>query len=227
MSSRVDMRSAAPANITKLLVYSNEDPSKTVNLSGGTIRLLYYESILQDTVRVSLTYSDAGDTIKKGDKRITAIEGLPMVGQEQVELVFVDNNKNEISFTQADNNPLYINKITPILDDTTRSLVSLDLVSKEFILNEKIRVNTRFDGKISEHVKGILTQTKVTKDGEKEKTNKDYLNTEKDIDVEETDGLYSFCGNNKKPFYIINWLSKKAVPSNGNPDALENSAGYF
>ena len=227
MSSRVDMRSAAPANITKLLVYSNEDPSKTVNLSGGTIRLLYYESILQDTVRVSLTYSDAGDTIKKGDKRVTAIEGLPMVGQEQVELVFVDNNKNEISFTQADNNPLYINKITPILDDTTRSLVSLDLVSKEFILNEKIRVNTRFDGKISEHVKGILTQTKVTKDGQKEKTNKDYLNTEKDIDVEETDGLYSFCGNNKKPFYIINWLSKKAVPSNGNPDALENSAGYF
>ena len=88
-------------------------------------------------------------------------------------------------------------------------------------------MNTRFDGKISEHVKGILTQTKVTKDGEKEKTNKDYLNTEKDIDVEETDGLYSFCGNNKKPFYIINWLSKKAVPSNGNPDALENSAGYF
>ena len=129
MSSRVDMRSAAPANITKLLVYSNEDPSKTVNLSGGTIRLLYYESILQDTVRVSLTYSDAGDTIKKGDKRVTAIEGLPMVGQEKVELVFVDNNENEISFTQADDNPLYINKITPILDDTTRSLVSLDSVS--------------------------------------------------------------------------------------------------
>ena len=186
MSSRVDMRSAAPANITKLLVYSNEDPSKSVNLSGGTIRLLYYESILQDTVRVSLTYSDAGDTIKKGDKRVTAIEGLPMVGQEQVELVFVDNNKNEISFTQADNNPLYINKITPILDDTTRSLVSLDLVSKEFILNEKIRVNTRFAGKISEHVKGILTQTKVSKDGDKEKTNKDYLNTKKEIDVEDT-----------------------------------------
>jgi hypothetical protein len=72
-----------------------------------------------------------------------------------------------------------------------------------------------------------LTQTKVSKDGDKEKTNKKYLGTKKDVDVEETVGEYNFCGNNKKPFYIMNWLSKKAVPNKGNPKALGNSAGYF
>ena len=225
MSSRVDMRSAAPANIKTAIVYSNVDPSKTVDLGGGVVRLLYYESILQDTVRATLIYTDSGNTLEKDGKKVSAMEGLPIVGQEKFELVFVDNNENEISFTETDNNPFYVNKITPIIDDTTKSLVMLDLVSKEYILNEKMRLNTRFDGKISDHVKGILTDMEFDKDGKK--VQKNYLNTKKDVDVEDSVGEYNFCGNNKKPFYTMNWLSKKAVPGKGNPDAPENSAGYF
>jgi hypothetical protein len=53
---------------------------------------------------------------------------------------------------------LYVNKISPLNQDTTKSLVGLDLVSKEHIFNEKIRLNSRFDGKISDHVKKILTE---------------------------------------------------------------------
>ena len=225
MAKTINIRSATPANIKRVLIFSNEDKSKNVELRGGLIRLQYYESILQDTVRATLIYSDSGDTIKKGEKRVSAVEGLPIVGQEKLELIFEDNNENEISFTEKDNNALYVNKITPIIDDTTKSLVMLDLVSKEYILNEKMRLNTRFDGPISQHVKGILTDMEFDKDGKK--VQKNYLNTKKDVDVEETVGDYNFCGNNKKPFYTINWLSKKAVPDKGNPKALGNSAGYF
>ena len=225
MAKTINIRSATPANIKTAIIFSNEDESKNADLRGGLIRLQYYESILQDTVRATLIYSDSGDTIKKGEKRVSAVEGLPIVGQEKLELIFEDNNENEISFTEKDNNALYVNKITPIIDDTTRSLVMLDLVSKEYILNEKIRLNTRFDGSISEHVKGILTDMEFGKDGKK--VQKNYLNTKKDVDVEETVGEYNFCGNNKKPFYTINWLSKKAVPNKANPKALGNSAGYF
>ena len=160
MAKTINIRSATPANIAKAMIFSNEDESKNVDLRGGLVRLLYYESILQDTVRATVIYSDAGDTIKKGDKRVSVAEGLPIVGQEKFELVFEDNNENEISFTEKDDNALYVNKITPIIDDSTKSLVMLDLVSKEYILNEKMRLNTRFDGPISEHITGILTDMK-------------------------------------------------------------------
>ena len=157
MANKVTIRSATPANISKAEIYSNESAGLNVDLRGGLIQLRYYESILQDTVRATLVFTDSGDTIEKDGKTLTASEGLPIVGQERVDLVFEDNNDNEISFTKADDNALYVNKITPITDNSSKSLVMLDLVSKEFILNEKIRLNTRFDGLISDHVKSILT----------------------------------------------------------------------
>ena len=226
MADTIDPRSAGPANINSAFIFSNEDPSKSVDLRGGLVRLLYYESILQDTVRATLYFSDSGNTIEKDGKKVSAMEGLPLTVSDRVDLVFTDNNENEISFTDADENPLYVNDFKVVVDDTTKSLVMLDLVSKEYILNEKMRLNTRFDGKISDHVKGILTKSKSDKDGTKS-IEKNYFDTKKNVDVEDSVGEYNFCGNNRKPFYTINWLSKKAVPDKGNPKALGNSAGYF
>jgi hypothetical protein len=134
------------------------------------------------------------------------IEGLPMVGQEKVFLKFRDNNEQTLDLV------LYINKVTPLADDTTKSMVQIDLASKEFIMNEKVRLNTRFDGKISDHIRKILTD-------------QNYLGTEKNVDIEETSNNYNFIGNNKKPYYAMNWLSKRAVPNL--PDAKGNTAGYF
>jgi len=234
----ITVRSALPAEVNKIDIFSNEDPEKKADLRGGLVRLQYYESILQDTVRVTAFYADSGSTIEKDGKLVSAVEGLPIVGQETVELIFTDNNENELKFTKEDKNNLYVNKYTPVTEDSTRSLVMLDLVSKEYILNEKIRLNTRFNGKISEHVEGILTEAKIAKDGDKEKTNKKYLDTKKELFIEETTGNYIFCGGNKKAFYTMNWLSKKAVPGGGkdrddtdsrkgDDGALGNSAGYF
>ena len=200
----------------------------SVDLRGGLIQLMYYESILQDTVRATILFTDSGFTIEKDGKTLTAAEGLPIVGQERVDLVFEDNNENEISFTKEDDNALYVNKITPITDNSTKSLVMLDLVSKEFIMNEKIRLNTRFDGLISDHVKAILTSAEVSKDGSTNTTTQKYLDTKKSVeDWEDSKGKFNFCGDNRKCFYTMNWLSKKAVPDKGNPKALGNSAGYF
>ena len=237
----ITIRSALPADIKVADIYSNEDESKFVDVREGLIRLTYYESILQDTIRVVLLYADSGNTIekKKGDgERLSAIEGLPIVGQETVELVFEDNNENKIEFTKKGKNNLYVNKVTPITGDTTRSLVMLDLVSKEYILNEKIRLNTRFDGKISTHIEGILTKQKINPDNAQKTVEKNYFKTEKKTFIEETTGEYSFCGDNRKPFYTMNWLSKKAVPGGGkdrdemkerkgDEGLMGNSAGFF
>lgn len=202
MANQIITKSAEPSFIEKIDIFSNKNQSRSVSVVNGTIRLMYYESILQDSVKSTITFADTGNVIDKKN----AIEGLPIVGQEKVNIKFSDNNKNTLSLT------LYINKVTPISDDTTKSLINLDLVSKEFILNEKVRLNERFDGKISDHIKKIIT-------------NSNYLGSQKKIDIEETSNNYNFIGNNKKPYYAMNWLSKIAVPNL--PSAKGNTAGYF
>ena len=72
----------------------------------------------------------------------------------------------------------------------------LGLVSKEHIQNQLVRVNKRFDGKLSDHINEILT-------------NSSYIGTDKDVDIEETQNNYNFIGNNKKPFYTCTWLARK------------------
>ena len=202
MANQITSRAGGSSFIDKIDIVSNKNQSKNVSVAGGTIRLMYYESILQDSIKATITFADTGNSI---DNK-TVIEGLPMVGQEKVFLKFRDNNEQTLNLV------LYINKVTPLADDTTKSMVQIDLASKEFIMNEKVRLNTRFDGKISDHIRKILTD-------------QSYLGTEKNVDIEETSNNYNFIGNNKKPYYAMNWLSKRAVPNL--PDAKGNTAGYF
>ena len=70
MADPITIRSALPAEINKIDIFSNEDPSKSADLRGGLLRLQYYESILQDSVRVILYYADSGNTIDKDGKNI-------------------------------------------------------------------------------------------------------------------------------------------------------------
>tara|TARA_B100001250_G_scaffold316292_1_gene278677 strand:- start:182 stop:1603 length:1422 start_codon:yes stop_codon:yes gene_type:complete len=200
-------KASDPAIISTVLVVSNKDENRAVDLAGGTNILQYYESILADTVRVSVNYTDTGHTVKSEDDDtvMAAVEGLPIVGTETVKVVIEDNNENEIDMV------LYINKVSPIKETSKVNTVNLELVSKEFIMNEKIRVNTRFDGKISDHV------TKIIQDIP------EYFNTFEEIDIEMTDNNYNFIGNNRKPFFVLNTLSKKAVPDG----KLGKSAGFF
>ena len=202
MANQITSRAGGSSFIEKIDVVSNKDQSKNVSVANGTILLMYYESILQDSVRATVTFADTGNSI---DGK-TVIEGLPMVGQEKVSLKFTDNNKKTLDLT------LYVNKVTPLVNETNKSMVKLDLSSKEFIMNEKVRLNTRFDGKISDYIETILTSP-------------NFLGTEKKCEIEPCFNNYNFCGNNKKPFYTMNWLSTKTVPDL--PDAYGNTAGYF
>ena len=200
-------KASDPAIISTVLVTSNKDQSRAVDLAGGVSVLQYFESILADTVRVSVNYTDTGHTVKSEDDDtvMAAVEGLPIVGTETCKVIIEDNNENEIDLE------LFVNKVSPIQETSKINTVNLELVSKEFILNEKIRVNTRFDGKVSDHI------TKIIQDLP------DYFDTDKEIDIEKTDNNYNFIGNNKKPFYVLNTLSKKSVPDG----KLGKSAGFF
>ena len=201
-----------PAEVQKIAVVSNKDSNNTVDLTGGLIRLLYYESLLSNTVRATYTYADAGDTTnnqKRGTNcknTTTAVDGLPIVGEEKVNISFMDNRGNQLTLE------MYVNKITNLDDESTKSVAQLDLVSKEFLINEKgdSRVKVCMQGKISQHIEKIL---------------KENLKTEKKLDIEETGAKnYNFIGNNKKPFWCMNNLSTKASPKGNKPG---NTAGFL
>ena len=187
MTEQITTREATPSFIEGVVVASNSDQSKTVDLSTGVIRLQYWESILQDGIRATVMYGDSGNTI---DEK-TAIDGLPIVGQEKVQLKFTDNNEETLDLT------FYVNNVKPFYDDSNKSAVLLDLVSKEFIMNQKVRVSKRYDGKVSEHVKSILEDVLKLKDTEDDTTTKS-------LDIEETQNNYNFFGLNKKPYYMLN-----------------------
>ena len=89
-------------------------------------------------------------------------------------------------------------------------MLSISLVSKEFIMNEKTRAKARYDGKISDTIKKIVEET---------------LESDKTVEIEPTMNEISHIPGIKKPFYTINTLCKKAVSSES--QTFGKTAGYF
>ena len=85
-------KKSAPASITKAEVTSNADARKTANIVNGIIRMTYYESILQDSIKANIIFGDVGLAV---DNK-SVIEGLPLIGTEDIKLQFEDNNENRV-----------------------------------------------------------------------------------------------------------------------------------
>ena len=204
-------QATGPGKIKYIQILSNTEPNKIVSLTDLIIdKFTYYESLFQDVIHASVTYIDSGTAIKdKKGEFTTAVTGLPITGSEKVLLKFYDANEEEIEVT------LYVNNVTEIIVDSTKSMVTLSMNSIEMFNNDKIRLNRRFDGKISDHIEKIL------KGGKGESG--DSLETEKDVDIETTVGEYNKAFTNKKPFYMMNYFSTRAVPEGGQG----NSAGFL
>ena len=93
--AQVTSKKSSPANVNAVDITSNSS-SDSVSLVNGLVRLQYFESILQDSIKVSVIYSDTGNSINGQ----SVIEGLPLVGTEDVTLAFTDNNDvKPVSYT--------------------------------------------------------------------------------------------------------------------------------
>ena len=195
-----DTKKYEDCKIKKATIISNVDGSD-VDLTKA-INCRYYEGILNDTVSCDLIITNSGSTINGKN----LLEGLPLVVTEDFELQIEDPKGNILESS------LNVNKVTPFTKEPQREDILISMTSEEFIRNEEqtSEVIKRYDGKISEHVKKILT---------------DNLKTQKELFIEETSNNFNFCGNRRRSIYILNWLSKKSIPSvNGKRG---ETAGYF
>ena len=57
-------KTAEPAFISKLTVKSNKNKD-TASIVNGTVQLQYWESILQDSIRASVVFTDTGNSLPK------------------------------------------------------------------------------------------------------------------------------------------------------------------
>ena len=172
VSQREAARNATPSLLEKIDIKSAKKGSKdTVSVLGGTTRVVYWESILSDSIRASVTFTYAGNTMKSTKltrrgrrptaKKVSAVEGLPNESNgEEVTLKFTDNNGNTLNFGKANKNNLYVNECVnlPTGSETTDKTYMLDLAPLEWLTQEKGGYDVRkaFSGQISDSVKKYL-----------------------------------------------------------------------
>ena len=202
---RLITKKAEEGDLKQIMVTAN-DGSDRKDLAKATVKFFYYESIIDNSIRAKVQYVDTGSpTPDSQGAPISVMEGLPIIGTENVNLIFEDANEEKLEVT------LYVNSVRAMSESTQENMVELQMVSKEIFKNEDgtTRVVGRYDGKISDHVKNILTEV---------------LETEKDIDIEQTQNVYNCWGRTLKPFAFTNWIQKKGIP-----DATDskNTAVFF
>ena len=109
--TKVANKKLEASNIKKCLIYSNAG-GDTVDITPGIIDLKYYESLLTNSIKLQVTFVDTGYTINE----TSLIEGLPLVGQEKVEIELEDNLEQTKKLT------LYVNNVDTRQTDQTSML---------------------------------------------------------------------------------------------------------
>ena len=179
----------------------SNDGSKTVNVSNLVITFSYFENVLSPMITAQAVIVNTGDAVVDEEEDITSIyNGLPLNGGEKVSIKIPATAEGPgIEFTEENGNELYIASITNVLIDAERESFTINLVSREAITNETSRIGKKFPSTepISDSVKEII---------------KNYLLSDKDVDIDETQNPYGFIGNMKKPFTTLTWLATKSVP---------------
>ena len=203
--------SAGSGQINELTVFSNYG-GKDLNVANSTIELNYYESILDPTVRSSLTFVDTG--YREDEEEGTATnekDDVNLTSGEKVHMRIVDGFGTELVFT--DDKQLRINGDPSASSEAVNKIVySVNTYSKESI-DVKVADNWvygRYDGKITDSVESIL---------------RNCLKTPKNIIIDPGLNPYNFLGHAEKPFYLCTLLAKKCVPEL--PGALGKLAGYL
>ena len=188
----------------------SNDQSKDINLIAGVMGLEYYENIFSPNITAKMLVVNTGDSIKGEDGKMQSVyNGLPLRGGERVAIKIKANAETNagLDFSETYKDYLHVSAITNVLVQEQTETFVLNLVARESISNETIRVPIKFS-------------TASTIDVSVEKILKDYLKTEKALDIDKTKNSYGFIGNMRKPFNILTWLASKSVPEKGNAGFL-------
>lgn len=192
-------------SVIEELTLEANDRSRSIDITTGAISIDYYEDIFSPIITATIKVVNTGNTItpdynKDGEKQ-SIYNGLPLRGGERVSMKIAGNSPTNkgLDFSKKFEDYFYVSSITDVISESQRESFTLNLVSREAITNETVRVGRKYPPslKISDSVDDIL---------------KNYLKTTKIGTIEKSSNKYGFIGNTRKPFSILVWLASKTVP---------------
>ena len=142
-------------NIREFEIFQT-DGGESIDASPAVTDIRYYENVLSPTVTLSAVITETGESDKKSFGNKGMLDGLPIRGGNASHIVIEDHEGHKLKFKT--NNKLYVNRVRNVLPGTQKDVYALDFTSRERLANEQCRVVKRYDGKISENVKKILTE---------------------------------------------------------------------
>ena len=176
----------------KSVVIYRVKSSESYDITDLVQRFDYFESITSPVISGTLVMVDSGSNL---------ISSLPIQGTERIviNLIAPNNEKHEYD--------LRVYKIGSRFGAERFQTYTLGLISQEGLLNEGIRVTKTLSGKSNKIVDDLL---------------KDYLKTNKNLEVETTKFNIIFNAGKKSPFAIINSIQSKSVSDSSTSKVTES-----
>ena len=202
---------ALNGNISKFSVFSNYTGDE-IDIRGGVATFNYYESIMDNTVRVNVNIVDGGIEVGKSDSAAKIEYPQSFTVGEKCFISIEDGYGQEINL--VDDYHLRIKTTSNSTSSALSSFYSLSLWSEESITNTDTtkRVVKKYEGRVSDTIYSILKN--------------DYLQTPKDVNVDPTVNDLVVYGERKKPLARVHELASRSVPE-GIKDAKGIRAGYL
>lgn len=210
MESQLNSKLAEPSNIIECILHSGKED---LDILPGVVEVYYYQSVLDCTVRITLTVIDTGYRSGNTDNvSILDSNTLKTSVGEFVSLQFNDNQGSGVTFSKKTKNPLMVKEIYGVGADVSKEVFKIDLWSEEATYNnlKGAKVLGSYNDKPSKIVEEILRKN---------------LKTNKTLDLEKTQNNLRYIGNKQKPFYSCVELASKSTPSQSKTPGI--LAGFF
>ena len=191
--------------ITKCMLLPSEGSSlqEEFDITLGNPIIDYYESVESPSISMTITFIDIDQLV--GRKGITGGEYIDLI-------VKTGEGEDAEEFTiKHSEQRMVLNSVRNMVTESNKQVATLEFVSVETLVNETARVNKKYTGNISDIVKELIVQdTKGINTGKTLFGPVDEKLGEDNIKKDRATNSYSFVGNLKRPFDLVQWLCPKA-----------------
>ena len=130
-------------SIFEQVTIESNDQSQDINLIAGVMGLEYFENIFSPNITAKMLILNTGDSIEGEDGKMQSVyNGLPLRGGERVAIKIKANADTNagLDFSETYKDYLHVGAITNVSQNEQIETFTLQLVSRESISNETIRV---------------------------------------------------------------------------------------
>ena len=135
--------SRTESTFDELIIESN-DGTNSVDIVRGVRSIDYYEDLFSPIITCKITVITTGDAMPgKDGEGLGIYNGLPLRGGERVSMRIAANSQTNkpLDFATSSKDYLYVSSISNVIAENQREAFTLNLVPREAITNETIRVS--------------------------------------------------------------------------------------